>query len=483
MYVVFPLPKRQPFMRMSAQAVSPEIAVDSVARVSIFLSGFKRHREPVMLTCANGEREIWRRPLPADSGFFADTVLAALPSSRVGTFLYLVRARQQKDSLFSACHVVQQVIPQRTAAVIYAARPSLDQRFLTLALTRRPEWRLTDASHGSTADVAFFLQHDSDTRARLAALPREATAVFVGCVACDSSASFEPRSLTPILNPAFAGDTGKSAIASLPPPTRVWRCGSRDTQRGPVMLWASAVTPEGKTIDSLPLFYEYSRERRRMLVLAVEGLWRWDFWPLSLAHDRAQVTFTDFLLGRVRELARANMNRTMYAFPEKSPVYDADSTVFRLVLPAHFQEKLLDEVRLTVTGAAGRAADTLMKQVYAAGNTVRIAVAPLGRGAYRYECLVRSDEGAMRYTDSLDVYANNAELAVDGQNTILLGQIATPVTLSDTAAAPLFLQTQNPGNAVTQSMQLRIRQSAPLLALLLLLMAVEWFLRKHWRID
>ena len=119
-YVVLPPPSHRPFITIRAQALPPEVPLDSVSRVAISISGFQRTRTPIRLACTQGRHTVWRKEYEADTGFYADTLLAPLPSAPCGTFLYTISASQDGDSLRSSCHVLPVSYTHLTLPTIYS---------------------------------------------------------------------------------------------------------------------------------------------------------------------------------------------------------------------------------------------------------------------------------------------------------------------------------------------------------------------------
>jgi hypothetical protein len=486
-YVRMPGIVNRPYVRMTARTVPAEVPVDSTSRVIVQLDGFKTSRDAVQVVCSRGGRELAPRLIESDSGFFADTVVLTLPSSRVGTYLYRVRAGIEADSLYSTCYVVQQVVRRSFVAMLHADRPSLDNRFLKLALLKENRWSLMKAaSAAKRPDVAFFFQWNEDSRSKLRLLPANATAVLVGCMPCDKAESTEPRRFEPILSSEYAGDTTARFVHQIPPPARLYRCANVPSRRAETILAARTTAEQGSAPDSIPTLFTDVIEGRRALVLAAQGLWRWDFWPLSFGNIEHPASFSAFFLSRVSELARANANRSFYVFPERTPAYETDSLAFSVVLPAHLQSKTLDQLRLRVVAGTGDTlVDTSFHDAFFGSRATRLTVPPLPAGAYRYECKTRSGGVAVSYDDSLHVHEGNAELLVDEQNTIVLGRIAAPLALDDTTDLLAYLEGEKVHQAATSTRRqaVRIRQTWQLLAAVLLFLATEWFLRKRWRID
>ena len=72
------------------------------------------------------------------------------------------------------------------------------------------------------------------------------------------------------------------------------------------------------------------------------------------------------------------MNRSFYAFVEKTPSYETDSLHFRIVLPAHFHDQALDTIRLVlVSPQADTVLDTAVHDIFAGRGMVRFTTPPM----------------------------------------------------------------------------------------------------------
>jgi hypothetical protein len=96
---------------------------------------------------------------------------------------------------------------------------------------------------------------------------------------------------------------------------------------------------------------------------------------------------------------------------------------------------------------------------------------------------IRRRGGTLTFTDTLRIEQDRTEELVDGQNALVLSQYG-PTVAGSAAALEELLQ---PGSAATAAVAvpvtLRIEPGWLLLALLLALLALEWGLRRYWRLD
>jgi hypothetical protein len=283
----------------------------------------------------------------------------------------------------------------------------------------------------------------------------------------------------------FTSDIDANAMAGLPPLISVALCpGLR-----PLSTLVTAVVQSAgggmSAQDTLPLLFESQYAKRRVLVFAASGLWRWDFWPGAEPASSPRQPFSDFFLARVSDLVNVNTNRSLFVYPVTTPAYDTDSLFFRCVLPQQTGSLVRPPV-LRFIGARGDTfADTF--RLDAAGGILGAACAlpPMPAGAYRFECSFAGEAGRAQWSDSLTVRENLSELLVQAQNTTLLDQLGDSFDAADARDELARLQGSTPtaGETSTARQTLRIVQSWPLLAFILAMCGIEWILRKKWRMD
>jgi hypothetical protein len=486
-YIRMPTIANRPFLQVHADAMTVEAVRDSVAHASISIHGYKRSREAIELSCFRRAHRITGKRAEFDSGFFADTVLLRLPTSRVGTFLYTIGARVADDSLFAATHILHHVMQQSFTASLYAPSPSLDKRFLMLALAKSDSWRMRKRGTGhKRSDAVFFLEFNDEARRIVRSLPSSASGVFIGCLPCSGVNRGAPSQFEAYAASDYAADTAAACLPQLPPPTALLSCSKFPGRAASPVLVARTSKHGAAAADSAVVLFEDSFNFRRVMILGARGTWRWHFWPLSFGDIQHTSCFAHFLLNRVSELVKANTNRALYAYPEKSPVYESDSAALRIVVPMHIRSTMLKRLRISLTNAQGDTViDTVSKDIFAGGRALRHTLSPLPAGAYAYSVHIRSSERRASYADTLHVHEGNAELHVSQQNVLVLGQLATALDFADGAAAAARIYEENSleGKKATERKAVHIRQTWYLLAVVLFLMAVEWALRKQWRLD
>ncbi|MBD3314761.1 MAG: hypothetical protein GF344_03155 [Chitinivibrionales bacterium] len=471
--------RHRSFLRIEPAGSIPPTPRDSNSTAAVHLSGFTSIDNAVHLVIRHRGRPIGRRTVPVRAGRFADSVRLSLPTNRVGTHLYEITARLPDTTLQSSCYLVQPVVRRRINVTLSADAPSLDKRFIALAVDRHP--RLRRIATPSKADAIFFFSRPKRELAGRSGKSGDAAAMFIGTLPCATVNSLSVNTL----RPRFPGSTAPHDLPpSLPAPSALLSCDS-EALRIVRQIITGSVTDDDSSTKTVSLLFEAVHRNDRILVLAARGTWRWDFWPQGVEGEQTTEKFTDFLMERVIELVETNSNHSFFAYPVESPVYDTDSLKLAVVFPASLRDTSDATLSVVILAENGDTVHRSEKRMNPAGSSpAPLILPPLKAGLYHYECRVPTPTGESSHQDRLRVSADDAELRVTGQNRVLLEQIASPLDLSDTAFARTVTERLVAGRrSSTITRTFHVRQSAYMLALLLGVLAVEWFLRRMWRLD
>lgn len=479
--------RQYPFITMGVSGTDEQITEGQPSEAVVRLSGFKAGKEPITLVCSSGGKTISRISLPLDSGFFCDTALIKLASGKSGTHLYEITATAASDSLYSEFRFVQQVLQKSFNVSIYSAEPSLDRRFITLALKRKNGWLTTDAAQADRpCDVTIIFDWDELAEKIVEGLPRNGSAVFVGAPPCANPVKITPPALRPEINPQYYSETLNHALGNLPPPSGIISCENPPFRTATTILSASVPGQNNAAGRDLPILFEALYMNRLVLILAVKGVWKWEFWPSSLEREYETPPFSDFLIEQIENLVRYNTNRSFYVFPEIFPIRETDSIPFRFVIPSHLVSGKAVDIRFAVTDPNGKTVldSSISREIFGTyTSTAKFGLLPHGK--YSYRCSLGAASGRTSFSDTLNVIKDDTEMQIQGQNRVFLGQFAAPLNLGDTSEVAGFLNdaVAESRKSATVPVTFQIRQSWPMLILLILLLLGEWFLRKIWRLD
>ena len=461
---------------------------DPIAKVSAVVNGYNSNNDPVFVSCRKGQRIIAEMKLQPDTGFFTETISLPIKVKEAGSSLIEVNARLG-DSASNNCYILHDVTPSNFSAYLYSPYPSLDRRFLTLSLNRKTNWEIIKDISGRKEKTDLLILFNWDKGAqRLFNKHKKSSVVFIGCLSCAKTTTHDVSLFTPTISPDFKHFFGTATDSDFPPLYAFTTCRPAPSTIQRMLISYDSIPVKHKSdYSGLPLLFESHFKGRLILTFAAKGIWRWDFWPKSLGNKKDTKFFTDFLIDRMQALIHYNTNQTFYIYPDISPVYETDSLSFKIALPSYLYNFPSVKTDFYITSPHG---DTLFDSTFNLmpfqAYSLSLKTPPLHRGKYLYTCSIATERGTIAYSDSIKIYSDNSELRVLGQNTIMLNEIANPVTFSDTASInALFTdnKTKPYKGSETTIRTLKINRSWFMLAFILILLGIEWVLRRAWRLD
>lgn len=461
---------------------------DPLLKTPVVISGYNKNRDPVFITVRMGERIVAEKKLEADTGLFTESISIPVKTKKAGSHLLELRANIG-DTISSTCYILHEVTPSNYSACLHSSRPSLDKRFLSLAFKRRAHWELISDISTRKEKTDLLVLFDWDKQAQL--LFREnkkSSVVFIGCLPVEKVPAHNVSLFKPTVSHDFRHIFRSATDSDFPPLSVFLSSPSAPFTVQRVLISLDSIPAENDPgYSGYPLFFEALFKKRLILAFAGQGLWRWDFWPQSLEGSADTKFFTDFCIDRMQALVQYNTNQTFYIYPDISPIYETDSLSFKIALPSYIYT--FPSVKADFSIAADNT-DTLFDSAFTLipfqTHSLSLKTPPLHRGKHRYSCTITTQSGVLSYSDSITIYTDNSELRVLGQNTIMLQEMAKPLSLPDTAAVKAFFADRK-GTAFkgkeTVSRTIKINRSWLMLACLLFLFAVEWIIRRAWRLD
>lgn len=481
----------RPYLQLDLFNLKETVSRDSASFISVRLNGFVPRRRTMTATCKQCGVIAERTSIPADSGYFSDSVTFRLATGRQGRFAYAVSIEDATDSLRSVLYFSQTVAPGQFTADIHCATPTLDRRFLANALFGDNDWRSAPAGNASSADALFLLNYSAAMATSLKGLSPNSILVFMDGLPCvgkalDSSVGFT-------LLPAAPLDTliaGFAAYAT-PPPGSILASSTPCLTRSRTILFCktgSELQGDG-VADSLPFITLGSFAGRQAITIAGRELWRMDFLARSAAVQGDNLQFFHRLSALVKRELASNLRSDLLAYPNRSDLFEHDSIPFSIQFPADVSGNTIDSkpeqnVRIVIGGHGKKVLDsTRAVSEFDRDNSASVKLPPLPAGAYRYECSVRRNGTTLRYADSLFVSANSPERNIRSQNTVMLNQFALPLDSGNTSRQLAVYAAQSIEKRQTVLQGLEIRRSWVLVALIVAFLSAEWFVRKRITLE
>jgi hypothetical protein len=497
-YLTLPEAKPNPFVTVSGDA--PETApMDSAFTVSVAANGYVSEKTVLSIALKeSGGRAVRSDSVEIGPGYFTRTVKFKTSNPRPGRKLYTVEASAGGGIPPAVSNFVHQTVPRFFTYSVYAARPTLDRRYITQALLSGDAFKEKAAS----PDMLFLFDWDSAAAKLLRGLPRHAVAVFAGAAPCSSSRMAEPSITVKAVTQNVMIDS-RLDLRALPPPQELIICKQPPVSAMKRMLTASfnavnainninthstaktnaALHSNNKPADA-PILFSGRFMGTQSLFCPVMGIWRWDFWPM--ASDRAEnelFGFSSALLSAAKELLLDNISDQLILYPAGA-ITETDSARFLMSLPA--AAPIFEPVSISLQiRNGGIAVDTTLTCRPTGLNKQPLSVPALPPGRYGISAALTAPGVKAAFSDSFTVNVDMSELSVPAQNTQFLQEFAQPLDMNDSAAANAVFDSWERRSAekYTVTETVRINRSWLLLGVILALIAAELVLRRVRGVD
>ncbi|MDR2693960.1 MAG: hypothetical protein LBB74_07070 [Chitinispirillales bacterium] len=504
-YLTLPEAKPNPFVTVSNDA--PETAPnDSSFNVRVTANGYATEKGVLSISLKENGKTVKSGNIDIDNGYFTQTITFKTSNSRPGRKLYTVEASVGGDIPPSVSSFVHQTVPRFFTYSTYAAKPTLDRRYVTQALQSSDAFKEKAAS----PDILFLFDWDSTAVKLLRGLPRHAVAVFSGAAPCSSSRMAEPPVTVKAVDRNILTNT-RLDLRSMPPPQELIICKQPPVAAMKRMLTASVNTMGGrintnnavntantsntvnkvntaKTNDNrpadIPILFSGRFMGTQSLFCAVRGIWRWDFWPM--ASDRAEselFSFSNILLSAAKELLLDNISDQLILYPAGT-LTETDSARFLMSLPAAVP--IFEPVNLSLQiKNDGTVIDTAVTYRPNGLNKQPLSLPTMPPGRYAISATLTAPGVKAAFRDSFTVNVDMSELSVLSQNTQYLQEFAQPLDITDSVATNAVFDSWErrsaEKNTVTETV--RINRSWLLLLIILALLAAELVLRRARGVD
>ncbi len=482
-YATLPGFAPQWFSRISTLSYTETAAVDSPHTATVEVYGYSPGSRSLRIKATGRGKRVGSRTMRVDSGFFRDTVTLNLPTASVGRVLYRLTATDERDSALSSTQIVQTIVPSKFTAAIYSPAPTLDNRFITLALQSSDQWTVIDSPTSST-DAFFLFDSDRNAGRLVGKTPQRAVIVYAGTGPCEGARA--PVNAFGVIRSDLPSLPNAVLQESYPPPSSFFLCNDRN----PIILesylraWiVHGRSPEERR-DTVNALYSTTARRRFSLVVPVRGFWRWDFWPLGLNRGMTEFSFSKRLLSLVENQVSLRAAQRYYVFPEGNQ-WVSDSLRFRLIFPSRVSTHQRIRVSFTLKSPGGEIlVDTSFIPEIPGLSRGQLRLPPLSSGVYSYESSVQTPMGTMSYRDSVRVVEENTEFHIRGQNTLLLDQVGRPLDFRSPEDLEEFVsELAEPDFQATIRHTIEINRSWWMFLFLVALLGTEWYLRRRWELD
>jgi hypothetical protein len=493
-YTLGPVSPR-PFLSPEILSVKDHVEADSPSVAVVHLQGFSEAQGSLQLICRVKSAVMSRQTVRTGSGFFSDTAVLPLPTSRQGRFLYTITITSSDNTMHRVLYFTQTVVPGRFIARLFPGVPSIDRRFLSLALKNDRQWIVTTGAEDK-CDALFILDHPGAGPDAIKALEPRGIVVFLGTPDCNGMTAVSPVSFSLVTYQAGDSLFGQFTGADLPPPSRLFRC-SVPFLSHPRPLLGCRVPDEahgtghGRLHDTIPFLSLGTFERHEAVAIAGQDLWRLDFWPLSAARQSESESFIQHVASFVKQQIVQNNTSGFLVYPSSSELFENDSVRLTLMLPSDPNARNFQQSG-PYDPMASFIVDTLSKTVLSSGPLKidmddpfrgTVMLPPLSHGTYRYQCAIEFGGTRYEFHDTLHIDPNQEELSVPGQNTVLLNQIGLPLQQNSVRAVLEAYAAASTSKRDIVADTFELRKSWPLLAVILGFLTLEWLVRRRQNLE
>jgi hypothetical protein len=491
MYLPLRSAQNYPYLQVELRYFPSALPVDSPLVAVIALEGVSKQQDVIAVSVVEKNRSLLLRTIPVPAGFFKQEVTFHIKNPAAGRHLYRFDARSRADTLFCSRYALCSALPDRFNYALCNAQPTLDRRFIQLALQRHPDFIESSTDKKQDLDLLVIFDWDEKARDGLNRLKPEGAVLFIGSLPCTgdpmtvtstaASGLFRPPSDASV-NPFDDFDFRK-----LPPPSRYYSCNDLSSHTRNVLL--SAVLPRTgrRAADTLNVVFTGRYQHNNYIVCAAADVWRWDFWPIAVESEEGRVFgFSEPLVALTKEVLINGLSEELLLYPAVPPS-EPDSLAFLTIFPADLPVPSEVQLACKFSSAGGRHYDTDFVMTATGSPHQIIRFRPLTAGHYRLEVSAvvstAADNRRCFFSDSVYIGQDRSEYSTNGQNTSLLQELAQPFAdFSESSLHAVFFNSRSEMKLPIKE-TIRFSRNWPLLLLLLFVLAAEWILRRRVKLD
>ncbi|KMQ52880.1 hypothetical protein CHISP_0101 [Chitinispirillum alkaliphilum] len=470
-YLRLPEARPRPFIDLNIETAKGTSFGNSM-HVKADVNGFSGNKSNIALILREGDRVIEKKLLSTDSaGHYRAAADFHITDVEPGRTLYTIDAVHKEDQKEICISFLHHALPEQIKYQFFSPQPTLNRRFISQALTQRNIWR-----QSNQPDILFLTAWNNNAQNKLRRLPPYGVAVFLGALPCPYTRIDSPNNYRYTASPHL--DIKSRITNNLPPPDALLVCSDAEALKMGQKLVSAIQDGSG---DSIPLLFTGKTGETNSLFCAVKGMWKWDFWPLSIDRDEHEpFLFSHLVLESAKELLYNNISDSFLAYPPK-PLYNSDSLKFNAVFPSSARPFTPASLTFHFSKNDLSVFDTLVS-FSVPGNLEREFVLPeLAEGEYMMRCTLQLDETQYAANQEIKVYQDISELRVTSQNSGFLEQFAVPLPGDPHLLSEQFSGSTTQGRTVQETFS--IKRNWFILLMLFGLMASEWIIRRIVQLD
>ncbi|MBN1130241.1 MAG: hypothetical protein JXA71_14715, partial [Chitinispirillaceae bacterium] len=351
-------PRHCPFLQARLHHFPPVSPVDSLPMAVVEIEGFSGKPGTITVRAARDNRIISHQEIKVPEGFYKREAAFKIQGSPAGRHCYRFDVRTSADTLFCSRYALHTSLPDRFTYAFCGSGPSLDRRFIRLALQQQPYFIESVNRGKQPLDLLVVSEWNDAARTALNRLKPGGAALFMGCIPCGGTLSDIPfTGAAPLIRPASGLSSSPFDdldLNTLPPPSRCFFCKGLPVRASERHISAALMRSGKPGFDTIDVLFTGRYNRRNFIAFAATGLWRFDFWPLAVAPDEAGVFgFSERLMEFTKSTLLNGLSEELLLYPA-SVITEADSLSFFAVFPANLP--LPSDLRLSVSFSSAGAA-------------------------------------------------------------------------------------------------------------------------------
>jgi hypothetical protein len=463
---------------------------DSPLVADIELEGYSSHHDTAIVRVAQDNRTVALRTISIPEGIFKKRTAFRLAKPSAGRHLFRFDARLRIDARFSALCSPLSVLPSRFSYLLCNTRPSLDLRFIRIALQKDKDFIAWQSSERKRFDLLVVSDWNDTARALLNGLTPEGTVLFIDCIPCAdaSTTSLSPvtTKLTRPLTDAPAGPFDDFDFENLPPPSEYFHCKELTSYIRNVFVTAADSEAGKQRAAAADVIFSGRYNRFNFIACAITDAWRWDFLPLAVDPEEGRIFgFSQRLIRLAKSFLINGLSNDLLIYPAAT-LSESDSLTFQTEFPSQLPIPSGIRMAFTFSSAAGYHSDTTFTISFS-GNShqlIRLKALPAGQYSLKVSATVLTTSAGLScsFPDSIYIDQNRSEFSTHGQNSALLQSFAQPFEdFSESSLHSAFFSGAEMKRP--EKKNVRFNRNWYVLLMIFIVLAAEWITRRAIKAD
>ncbi|AYL98972.1 hypothetical protein [Mucilaginibacter celer] len=474
--------------------------------IEVLATAYQSKGENMSLSVTEDGKQVYQQSIPVTATDFKKIIPIKLNASKKGLRKYTISIAPIKNELSIQNNtetIYVEVLDARQKVLLLYNGPHPDITVIKQAIETNKNYEVKAASINNAADikpadyslVVFYQISAADyppiksfiaksktpvwyiigSQSNLQAVNSEQSTVKISAGRAETQ---EVLALPANDFTAFnLSDSARRKISALPPLLAPF--GSYGTSTGTSVLLRQKI---GAVATTYPLLAFGDEVGRRTAVLTGEGIWRWQ---LSEYQNYENQNATNELLSQTVQYLTANANRQRFRVYPARNVFDEGENV---ILNAELYNDALElvntpDVKIELKNTAGKNYSYLFTRT---GQSYQLDAGALPVGEYTYSASTQNGKQDFKASGQFTIKALNLETRQSAANHVLLntlakqsgGQMIKPSDVSK--LADLIRKNENVKTVVYEDKHYSDLVDVKwLFGLILVLLSVEWFLRKR----